>query len=58
MSLEADGFRRTSPMSQRIRQKFQEIVKSKEGAIGYLAAWLLGVPASVLAVVFLLRGCD
>ena len=33
-------------------------VKSEEGAVGYIAAWLLGVPASVLFVIFLLRGCN
>ena len=29
----------------------------EEGAIGYILLWLLGVPASVLFVIFLLRGC-
>ena len=28
------------------------------GAIGYIILWLLGVPASVLFVIFLIRGCD
>jgi hypothetical protein len=28
------------------------------GAIGYAVLWLLGVPASVLFLVFLLRGCN
>jgi hypothetical protein len=28
------------------------------GAIGYILMWLLGVPASLLFVVFLLRGCN
>ena len=27
------------------------------GAIGYILMWLLGVPASVLFVIFLMRGC-
>lgn len=30
----------------------------EEGAIGYILLWLLGVPASLLFVVFLLRGCN
>ena len=30
----------------------------EQGAIGYIAAWLLGVPASLLFVIFLLRGCN
>jgi hypothetical protein len=29
----------------------------ERGAIGYIVMWLLGVPASVLFVIFLLRGC-
>jgi hypothetical protein len=34
------------------------LVRSEEGAIGYIAAWMLGIPASVLFLIFLLRGCD
>lgn len=32
------------------------VMKSQEGAIGYIVAWLLGVPASVLLLIFLIRG--
>jgi len=32
------------------------VVKNEKGAIGYLFAWLLGVPASILLVILLLRG--
>jgi hypothetical protein len=32
-------------------------MKQETGAIGYILLWLLGVPASVLFVIFLLRGC-
>jgi hypothetical protein len=28
------------------------------GAIGYILAWLLGIPVSVLLVIFLIRGCN
>lgn len=28
-----------------------------KGAIGYIFMWLLGVPASLLFVIFLMRGC-
>jgi hypothetical protein len=28
------------------------------GAIGYILLWFLGVPASVLFAIFLLRGCN
>jgi hypothetical protein len=31
--------------------------QQEEGAIGYIVLWLLGVPASVLFLVFLVRGC-
>ena len=27
------------------------------GAIGYILLWVMGVPASLLFVIFLLRGC-
>jgi hypothetical protein len=30
---------------------------NEEGAAGYIFLWLLGVPASLLFVIFLLRGC-
>ena len=30
----------------------------QEGAIGYILLWAMGVPASLLFLVFLLRGCD
>jgi hypothetical protein len=30
----------------------------ESGAIGYILLWALGVPASVLFVIFLLRGCN
>jgi hypothetical protein len=32
-------------------------MKQEQGAIGYILLWLLGVPASLLFVVFLMRGC-
>jgi hypothetical protein len=31
---------------------------NERGAIGYIILWALGVPASVLFVIFLLRGCN
>jgi len=36
-----------------------ELYKQRqEGAIGYILLWLMGVPASLLFLIFLLRGCD
>jgi hypothetical protein len=36
---------------ERVREK-------QEGAIGYILMWFMGVPATVLFAIFLLRGCD
>jgi hypothetical protein len=32
------------------------MIENEKGRIGYLIAWLLGVPASLLFVIFLIRG--
>jgi hypothetical protein len=37
-----------------VKEWFQ---KKQEGAMGYILLWLMGVPASVLFLVFILRGC-
>lgn len=39
-----------------IQKKWKEMVQSESGRIGYVIAWLLGVPASLLFVIFLIRG--
>ena len=31
--------------------------RQEHGAIGYVLLWLLGVPVSVLLLLFLVRGC-
>jgi hypothetical protein len=31
--------------------------EQEKGAAGYIAAWALGVPISLLLIIFLLRGC-
>lgn len=39
--------------------KTLKIAKAREeGKLGYILAWLLGVPIPVLFVIFLLRGCS
>ena len=38
-------------------RRLNESIEREEGAIGYIFMWFLGVPASVLFVIFLLRGC-
>ena len=32
-------------------------LKDQQGKIGYIILWLMGVPVSVLLLIFLLRGC-
>jgi hypothetical protein len=34
-----------------------ERMQPEDGAAGYIFLWLMGVPASVLFVIFLMRGC-
>ncbi len=34
------------------------LVQNEQGAIGYIVAWFLGIPASVLFLIFLVRGCN
>ena len=31
--------------------------QQEKGAVGYIILWALGVPVSILLVIFLLRGC-
>jgi hypothetical protein len=31
---------------------------NEQGAIGYILAWLIGIPLPILLIVFLVRGCD
>jgi hypothetical protein len=35
----------------------QHPTDDERGAIGYIFLWLLGVPASLLFLMFILRGC-
>jgi hypothetical protein len=30
----------------------------RSGKIGYIVAWLLGIPIPILLIIFLLRGCN
>jgi hypothetical protein len=40
------------------KSKITPSVSDDTGAIGYILAWLLGIPVSVLFLIFLLRGCN
>jgi len=37
-------------------KKELELINNEQGAIGYILAWLMGVPMFVLLIVFVLRG--
>jgi hypothetical protein len=39
-----------------MRKRFERF-RAEDGAMGYILLWALGVPASVLFVIFLMRGC-
>ena len=42
-----------------MKQALQNKLRSQqEGKMGYILAWLLGVPIPLLFLIFLLRGCD
>jgi len=32
--------------------------KQESGAIGYILAFLIGIPIPILLLIFLIRGCD
>lgn len=39
-----------------MKNKINNVLMNQEGKVGYLIAWMLGVPASVLFFIFLIRG--
>jgi hypothetical protein len=45
-------------MKQRLNSYTQRILNSQEGKIGYILAWMLGIPVPVLLAIYVLRGCD
>jgi hypothetical protein len=50
-----------TPMNrtQLMKRIFPKGIPSRqEGKLGYILAWMLGVPIPVLFLIFLLRGCD
>jgi len=40
-----------------MKPRFEHLYREQTGAMGYIVLWALGVPASVLFVIFLMRGC-
>jgi len=35
----------------------KKILQSEDGKMGYIIAWLIGIPIPILLLVFFLRGC-
>ena len=40
-----------------MRDAIKALKAKEEGAVGYMLAWAMGVPVSVLFLIFLVRGC-
>ena len=45
-------------MAKLIRESLRRGPDKQKGAMGYVLAWLLGVPIPILIIVALLRGCS
>lgn len=43
-------------MKKALKEQFNDVIYDEKGAIGYILAWLMGVPAVVLVAIWLLRG--
>ena len=37
---------------------FRNLPSMQEGKVGYILLWAMGVPATLLFLIFLLRGCN
>lgn len=33
-------------------------LKNEDGKMGYILAWMMGIPVPILLAIFLLRGCN
>jgi hypothetical protein len=44
--------------SKDMKTRFEHLYQEQTGAIGYILLWVMGVPASLLFLIFLLRGCN
>jgi hypothetical protein len=36
---------------------YEHLYQGQNGALGYILLWVMGVPASLLFLIFLVRGC-
>ena len=44
-------------MKDGMKDALKYLKEKEEGAMGYILLWAMGVPVSVLFLIFLLRGC-
>ena len=52
LALNADVMKMS--LSDRLKTRYNE----EEGAVGYILLWMMGVPASILFLIFFVRGCN
>jgi len=43
---------------QKQNGRLARLARDEEGVAGYMLAWFMGVPAGILFLIFLLRGCN
>ena len=41
-----------------MKTRSDRIISDETGAVGYILLWLMGVPATLLFLIFVLRGCN
>ena len=44
--------------SMQMKSRCEQLYRVETGAMGYILLWVMGVPASVLFLIFLVRGCQ
>ncbi|HUP58075.1 MAG TPA: hypothetical protein VM598_11525 [Bdellovibrionota bacterium] len=45
-------------MKPALKSKYEDMLYNEKGAIGYILAWLAGVPLTLLLVIWVIRGFD
>lgn len=43
---------------QKQKGRLARLAEDEQGVAGYMLAWFMGVPAGILFLIFLLRGCN
>jgi hypothetical protein len=56
-SVTSPEFSRQSNEEELMTTSVSGRTRGQKGAIGYILLWAMGVPVSLLLIIFLLRGC-